>query len=195
MRWLVILFVLTGAVASARHASDQALARRLADPNTRESAVAEVVSSGNRKVPLLLSWTRKPPAGIGNSYEQYQLYVGLADVFGELRTEAAIPFLIKYIGIDRTPMGNSWMKTPNVVEHRMAAVKALMRIGKVASLAVIQASSDGHMTGEDRLAAIYVVSSVRDVPEARIFLYEALGEANLQRHWAEDGISSLEGGH
>ncbi len=98
---LIIPIMLSVAVASAWNAGDRALARRLADPQTRESAVAEVVTLGNRKVPLLLSWTRKPPGGL-NFMERWELDIGLADVFGQLKTEAAIPFLISHISMTRS---------------------------------------------------------------------------------------------
>jgi hypothetical protein len=42
------------------------------------------------------------------------------------------------------------------------------------------------------LAALFVVSRIAGVPGAKEFVLQALGEANLQRHWAEDGLKSLD---
>jgi hypothetical protein len=93
--------------------------------STRASAVAKLADLEPLRVPLLLLRTVHPPPGV----DVYELNIGLADVFGKLRTKEAIPFLVKNITIDRTRAVNTWMKTPEVIEQRLAAVAALDRIG------------------------------------------------------------------
>jgi len=83
------------------------------------------------------------------------------------------------------------MKAPEVIERRLPAVVALIQIGAEASKALISASWEC-MATEDRLAAIFVVSRIKDVPEARALLAQALGEANMQRHWADEGLKLLD---
>jgi hypothetical protein len=89
---------------------DRALAVSLANDTTEEAAIASIVASGRGKVPLLLSWTKKPPPHV----LECALDTGLADVFGRLRTKEAIPFLVKIISMYRS-CGISlapWLKVP-----------------------------------------------------------------------------------
>jgi hypothetical protein len=143
------------------------LANMLATEQTRKDAVAFVVSSGNTYVPLLLSWTRTAPPGVNMS----QLYVGLADAFGELKTEEAIPFLIGNISMERTRVSLSvsdpWDKGPDVVEARLPAVAALIRIGPPSAKATYPLW--WHMSDQDRLAGMYVIARVGEQREASDF--------------------------
>jgi hypothetical protein len=184
---LSVLLTVVGTIAcvpvAAQVTSDQELARQLANESTRQDAVDKIAASGADRVPVLLSWTRMPPAQVNI----YQLYVGLADVFGRLRTREAIPFLIENISLRRGIEAPPWTKMPQVVEDRLPAVGALIRIGPDASMALIRTSWET-ARAEERLAAIFVVSQVKDVPEARGFLVAILGEANLERFWAEEGL-------
>jgi hypothetical protein len=126
---------------------------------------------------------RMPPAQV----DEYELFLGLADAFGRLKTEAAIPFLIKHINIQRgLAAPNIWMKTGEVIQQRMPAIGALIQIGPPASKALI--GTWPPRQEEDRLATIFVVSQISGVPEARGFLASAMGEANLEHHWAGEGL-------
>ena len=184
----MLVFAAFMASASRAQNSETELARRLSNDATRATAIASVLEGAKRDIPLLLLWTRKPPAHIETS----GLYVGLAEVFGQLQTKEAIPFLIKNIGLQRWPSSpNTWMKTPEVIEARSPAVTALIRIGPDASRAIIRTGLQG-MTPEDRLAAIFVVGRIKGVPESVGFLSSILGEANLERHWAEQGLKQVE---
>ena len=177
MKLTTAFVAMTAAPTMAQHITDQELARLLASDATRAQAVAQIATSGSAKVPLLLSWTEKPPIGV----EKVKLYLGLAEVFGRLRTTKAVPFLIKNITLQDWPESpNTWMKTPEVIEARMPAVAALIRIGPEASIALIRAPITG-LTPEERLAAIFVVSRSMQVPEAREFLVSILGQANMER--------------
>lgn len=181
-----IAMVMGCVVVSAQEASDQELARLLANDSTRQSAVDKIVAAGGAKVPLLMSWTRTSPAQV----EERGLYIGLADAFRELKTKEAIPFLIKNISLHRWHDVNIWLKTGQVIEERLPAVAALVRIGPAAAKALIAGFSKP-MVAEDRLAAVFAVSRIAD-PEARAFLSSALGEANVQRYWAEQGLQALD---
>ncbi len=66
-------------------------------------------------------------------------------------------------------------------------MKALIRIGPDGAAAVAHAAWE-HMGYEDRLASLIVVSRVGEGTEAREFILRALGEANLQRDWAEETL-------
>ena len=181
----IAALLLTCAVAMAEDSKDRQLASQLAEPNSRKRAVAALVaSSTTSNIALLLQWTRTPPRGV----DQVELDIGLAEAFGELRTEDAIPFLIRNISLQAPPSSpDVWMKTPEVIRGRLPAVAALIRIGPRASRALIQAFSK--LRNEDRLAALVVVSQVQGVPEARGFLASVLGQANMERIRAEEGLS------
>jgi len=60
--------------ASEPDPSDLDLARRLTsgEPEVRQAAVDQIVNAGAKNVPLLLSWTRKPPNGV----DAYRAHVG-----------------------------------------------------------------------------------------------------------------------
>ena len=174
--------------ASQGGASDRALADSLANDTTRQAAIASIMASGSSKVPLLLSWARKPPRHVlGCGLDD-----GLADAFGELKTKEAIPFLIKNIGMYRS-CGVSlgpWLKGPAAIEWNLPAVGALVKIGADASKGVIAEFHD--IAEENRMAAIFVVSQIKGVPEAQVFLAAAVGRANGERYWAEEGIKLLD---
>ncbi len=94
---LLVGFIAVGAAPSA-HDRDIRIARQLSSEKTRKAAVAEVVSAKGLFLPRLIEWTEAPPSGV-NSYD---LATGLADCFAELRTNRAIPFLVKNIAIERS---------------------------------------------------------------------------------------------
>jgi hypothetical protein len=172
--------------SEAQYRSDGDLARALADPDNRAAAVSYVVASGAAKIPLLLSWTISPPPGI----DGFELKLGLADAFGRAKTAEAVPFLVRNISIDRTGAVNTWLKSPQAVQQRLAAANALIEIGPAAADALFHAWP-GMAEPRDRLATIFVISRLGDIPGARNFLVMALGEANLQRSWAEMGLAGL----
>ena len=121
--------------------------------------------------------------------ERIGLYIGMAEAFGRLKTRDAIPFLVKNITLQYWPASPSvWMKTPEVVRSRLPAVAALVQIGPDAAAALIRTRWVG-LSSEERLAVILVVSRAPETPESQSFLLTVLGEANLQRYWAEDGLN------
>ena len=169
------------------------LAGRLADLATRDAAVEEVVGAPATFTPVLLAWTTNPPDGVRAS----DLDVGLAEAFDRMKTEAAVPFLIRVISIKRIGVTLApWIKGPSNVEYEYPAAEALVRIGPPAAAAVIKAAQ-GPMTQEERLLAIFVVGQTdgvpgsRGVPSSREFLTRALAQANDERVWAENGLAQL----
>ena len=176
--------------ACAQESMDLPLARLLSDESTRRIAVAEIVAAGGGKTATLLSWTWNPP----DQVDKYGLYVGLADAFGQLRAIEAIPFLIKNISLDRTQAVNTWLKTPKVIQERLASVAALVEIGPEACTPLIKASW-GPMAPEDRRAAIFAVArtcSGAKSEQAREFLSSAQAEAKMDGYWAEEGLKALD---
>lgn len=184
----VILVAWSSVAAFAQGANNKDLAGLLADDRTREGAVESIVGTDKSVVARLLAWASAPPPGVS----EYGLNIALAEVFGRLKTKDAIPFLIKNISLERWPASpDTLMKTPEVIESRMPAVAALVQIGPEASKALIRRPWEG-MSDEGRLAAIFVVSQVRDVPEARAVLSSVLGRANMERFWAQKGLELLD---
>jgi hypothetical protein len=188
----IAAMAIASAIAPGQTAGDQDLAGLLANETTRQSAVAQIGDSGQSKVPLLLSWTRTPPSQV----DRYELYIGLADAFSQLKTRDAIPFLIKNISLHRWSGDvNIWLKTPKVIEERLPAVQALIAIGPDASKMLIRTFWEPPLVGEDRAAAIFaisVIASGTNDPEVRAFLSSVLGEASLERRLAEEGLGALD---
>lgn len=172
--------------AFAQRLSDTQIAKELANPLTRERSVAAIMQSRRPNIATLLSWATTPPVAL----DQHELRVGLADAFAALGAKQAIPFLISNITLQRSvPDPDTWMKTEQVIKSRLPAVNALIQIGPAAATAVIQAYK-GLTDPTGRLAAIFVVSHTNDASVAqREFLISVVGQANLERHFAEEGLS------
>ena len=177
-----ILFV--GQMGFSQSPGDLTLARQLATESERQEAVEKIATSEPGRIPLLLSWTRTPPTSV----QRTELFIGLANVFGRLRTTQAIPFLVANISLHKEFEEPPWLKTAKVIQERLPAVGALVEIGPDASRAIIGRSWE-HATTEDRIAAVFVVSQITGVPEARGFLASVLGEANIEKYWAEKGLN------
>jgi len=187
-RIIIAMMAAVARIAAAQAFNDPELARMLSDGRTREAAVASIVAAGAARVPSLLSWTRTPPRGV----DRTELYVGMAEAFGALRTKEAIPFLVQHISIE--PWISSpdvWAKPSDVMEERLPAVGALIRIGPEAAKAILSRAWDS-MGYNDRLAALVVLSRVGEGPEARRFILAALGEANLERERAQEALTVLD---
>ena len=141
-------------------------------------------------MPLLSLWAEHPPPHV----DQDGLYIGMADVFARLRARAAIPFLIRNLGVSRDQLGDPWLKTAERIENVYPMAAALIAIGPEAC-EVLAAASEQPMRREDRLVAIFVVARVvsrgGSFPEAREYLSSAAGQANQERLWAEEGLRHL----
>jgi hypothetical protein len=184
----ILFLVVTGvtSTASAQNVRDVDLARRLADPGTRADAIAGIVTSEPGNIQRLLSFGEAPPPHLNRT----ELFIGLAELFGQLRTKEAIPFLIKNISLARWVRPNIWSKTPHSVEEHLPAVAALIAIGPEASRALTSLEWL-HMTVEDHLAAIFVISRIGD-PASKAFLLSAVAEAGMERSYAEEGLKLLD---
>jgi hypothetical protein len=66
----------------------------------RNAAVEEAITLGDSVVPNLLAEAESPTVSSGDATRQQQ--VSLCQIFGRLRTEKAIPFLIRNAHIDET---------------------------------------------------------------------------------------------
>jgi hypothetical protein len=190
------LFWLCG---NAQEVSDEELAHLLSNQDTQRRTVDRIVVSGN-KLPLLLSWSTKPPSGL-DPFELEALNVGLADVFGQLKTRGAIPFLVKNISMQRSifSMPAIGLKTYKVVLERMPAVAALINIGTPA-LRPLEDAYNNVPPPENRLPIMFTISHIvtamskqdSEKENAQAFLGSALAELNLQRRYAQDALNVLE---
>jgi len=193
LRGLALIVTSASCAVWAQSAGDLALARELSDSRTRSTAVEEILASHGRVLPLLLSWAAAPPSDV-NSYE---LAIGLADVFGGLKTREAIPFLIRNLGLNRDQRVNLWLKAPEVIERGLPAVAALVNIGAEAASALIRAYWEP-MLAEDRPAAIFAITRIvkvlspTAVPEAPAFLRSATAKLRIESRYAEEGLTYLE---
>jgi HEAT repeat protein len=82
-----------------------------------------------------------------------------------------------------------WMKTPAVVEERLPAATALIRIGPEAEKALIRALW-GTISSLDRPKAIFAVARIGG-PEARSFLYQVITENTFENTLANRGLNGV----
>jgi hypothetical protein len=124
VRALIIVTFVCG-MATAQRNDDTELARMLSNPDSRQRAIEEILARPDSKIPMLLSWTRKPPSQVN----EFGLSIGLIDAFGEMKSKEAIPFLIKNISRQRSQIGapNIFLKSAQAIESRVPAVAALIR--------------------------------------------------------------------
>jgi hypothetical protein len=192
-RLLVVIPVVAMAMAggpleSAAGLSDAALAKALADENGRAYAVNLVATSDGRQLPLLLSWTKSPPPGV----DAYDLDAGLADVFGRLRTKAAIPFLISHITLFRSRFTTTIKERTisldrlDQVESNMPAVAALVHIGR-AALPLLEQAYYGPTTSDERCALLSVIYRIND-PESVDFFERVRLMLEQERSFASEAI-------
>lgn len=179
-------------VTSAQENNETELARLLSNEATQEQTVESLVASPDKvRLALLLSWTKDPPRQL-NIVERAELYIGMTEVFGRLRTTTAIPFLIENISLQLPATPNVWTKTAASIEERVPAVAALIAIGPDAAKALISAPRE-RMASEDRLAATFVISQIGTTPDAREYLLSVVKQGNrLERYWAEEGLKRLD---
>lgn len=188
IRAVLIAIATSGLMAAQQRPGDNELARLLANESSRRSAIDQIVADGGREAALLLSWTLNPPTAV----DKHELDVGLADAFGRLRTGEAVPFLINNIRIQRWAWDfQSWLREPQEIESAFPAVAALIRIGPAASKALAGYWLQSVPT-DSRLPIIFVMSRIAqespDAKDERAFLSSVLGEANIERAWAEEGL-------
>jgi len=188
---LMAVAVLVASAGLAQDIADFDLARLLSNDDTRKRAIEAIVNSRSKKLHLLLSWSRRPPAHV----DEFALRTGLIDAFGELKSREAIPFLIKNISVQRTPYGapNVFMKTEETIESRVPAVAALVKVGPDCLPALYEYYSTA--APDDRLAVIVIVSRIaatmKEPESPRGFLSSVAGQANMEHFWAEEGLKHL----
>jgi hypothetical protein len=209
MRTAPLLFVslLAAWVAPSQDLGDKELARRLSDYATQKDAIAKVIAAGADKVPLLLSWAAHPPADLPG-LDEYFLDIALADIFGQLKTKEAIPFLAANISMHRWPYmnPNMWRRSPQTVVEEMPAAAALIALGRDALPNVIETVKRTPLdpsSYEDYLAAVFVAPRIAVTPEdknktrdflsATLALSKALsaGGAPELGSWAQNGLELL----
>jgi len=161
------------------------LPRLLANEADRPRAISFVAASRVERVPLLLDLAKTSPPDV----DEHDLHVGLADAFGALKVTESIPFLLRNLTLRRDSVVDlrPWLKTGEVIERSFPAVAALISIGPDASKAAMRAY-DQAMKPEERLAAVFVVSQIRGVPEARSFLSTVASRADIERFFAQQGM-------
>ena len=170
--------------------SDMEIARMMSQGESRQAAILEIVANRTRMLPVLLAWTNEPPRDL----DVYEFRIGLADVFGALKAQEGIPFLVRNIGLDRTGEPNTWIKNPRSIKYRLPAVGALIEIGR-SSIPPLIAASWEPLTQQDRRAVIFAISQIettRDEAQmVREFLTEVVADSEAARYWASVGLLRL----
>jgi hypothetical protein len=134
-------------------------------------------------VKWMLRWTEAPPSGIN----RLDLDRGLIGAFGSLKVEKAIPFLIRQINF-RSPVA-VWGSGAQTIVELSPAIKALLQIGKPASVPLIRAYSQP-LTPEDRLAIVFTLAQLQD-QTAKDFLMQVRRHACAEAYRAGQGLKLL----
>lgn len=183
----IFLAALTWPALAQPPQPSRALAERLANDATREFVIAQLAQDPS-VIPVLLELTQDPPVDV----DVHELHIGLIEAFGRLKVSAAIPFLIRNIGLRRDRFIDlaPWLKKRRQIDETFPAISALISIGPLAATAIIRERA-GLKNQDDRLAAICVVSSIDGVATAPEFLREAQQWGRLEAYWAMEGLRNL----
>jgi len=93
-----IAFLACGGVLTGQNITPAELPALLAKTADRQKVISFVNASRSERLPLLLRLSTAPtPVNV----DPHDLYVGLADAFGALKTTEAIPFLLTHIVLPR----------------------------------------------------------------------------------------------
>jgi hypothetical protein len=181
--WSVLILGIGFAGAQTLAPSDDALAVMLADDLHQSEIIPKMLPYLETKRSLLLRWTEHPPAGIS----QLNLFDGLADVFGRLKMQEAIPFLI--CRIDHTALYQWRNKAPDTIRERMPYVKALIRIGVPAATFLERAYSEP-LTPDQRILILYTIGQIEDPSEeTRLFLKRVRADTERQLEFIDQGLA------
>ena len=157
----------------------------VAGEDTRQQAVSFVSASRRGRIPLLMQLTTESFPNV----DDHSLQVGLADVFGEVKADESIPFLLRHLILRRSEGADfaPWTKIDPVVLRSFPCIRALVSIGARASKALIKEFAGGN-DSEGRLAAIFVVAHIPGVPEASGFLKGVSNPTVLERYYIDRGL-------
>jgi len=162
---LVIIGIGFGCLAAQAQDENDRLVRLLVNDKTQAKTVADIVASGHDKMSLLLSWTKNPPGRL-DPFELETLKVGLADIFGQLKTNEAVPFLVKNIRMQRSIflMPGFGLKEGRVVLERLPAVAALVKISTPA-LESLERALYVAPPSENRLPFAFAITHTSELDE------------------------------
>jgi len=165
LRMLVIIGIGFGCLAAQAQDENDRLVRLLVNDKTQAKTVADIVASGHDKMSLLLSWTKNPPGRL-DPFELETLKVGLADIFGQLKTNEAVPFLVKNIRMQRSIflMPGFGLKEGRVVLERLPAVAALVKISTPA-LESLERALYVAPPSENRLPFAFAITHTSELDE------------------------------
>ncbi len=159
------------------------LARLLANDKTRVRAIDKIVRRAKDLEPVLLGWTKGLPPGV----DKYNLYFGLMEAFGRLRSKDAIPFLVDNIDW-RYPVA-AWHKGREAIIANSPAIAALLSIGPDATVPLMKAYNRP-LTPDERMAVVFTLAQLKD-PSAKEFLKEIRGRTYWELYRAEQGLALL----
>jgi hypothetical protein len=186
---LALICVMCSIGMPAQQLTPKALAGLVAGDDTREQVVSFVSESRRERIALLMELTTASFPGV----DDHSLQVGLADLFGELKVDESIPFLVSHLILRRSEGADfaPWTKVDAVVLRSFPCVQALVSIGANASKALIKEYA-GRNASENRLAAIFSVAHIPGVPEAAGFLEGVSSPTFLERDYINKGLLALQ---
>jgi hypothetical protein len=193
----LLVVVVAGKGGPPPLADGLALARSLSSlSGERAEAVKRVIGSPEEALPYLIAWTKKPPEGKepGNSF----LKLSMIEIFGQLRTKEAIPFLVSHISCDLNVMNTVWMGGPERMASSLPAVKALLRIGPDATPELLRALANlpycpswTECKRKDRIAIVVTLAFLKD-PRARSALEKETEHSSIEGEVAFEALKWLD---
>lgn len=141
--------------------SPDSLLRLFSDPATSRQGVDIVKAAGAKYIPTLLKWTIDVPSSFATEMGVHR--IGLADAFGELKVKQAIPFLLKYLDMDREidriiTNGSNFRYQADL--KNKPAMTALIKIGEIEPLLKVYYSNG--MTLYEREKLLVVICEMAD---------------------------------
>lgn len=167
--------------------TQEVLARGLASSSRADRIAASEAAVATPSETLLLfrKWERNVPFGVAGE----QLYLSMIEVYGRLKAEDGIPFLIDHISWTEASTGGMWLKKPEIVASRLPAVHALLQIGRPATSPLINAYYK--TAGEDRWAIVLTLVLMKD-PKARETLVEINRQASILLIMSEAALTRFD---
>ena len=167
------------------------------DEQRAEHAVSVLIEMDEEAIPALLEWTESPDADkrwwalrvlAGSPLSQAEWLIAfLNDPAAEVRQCAALGLSIKPDDNATEPLVRALSDEDTLVSN--LAVKALVKIGKVAVPSLIENVKNGLQSS--RILALRALVEIRDHRAIPVMMQVMNEESALLQHWAKEGLERL----
>jgi hypothetical protein len=168
------------------------IVRQFESAELRESFLARLSPQDKSTERLLLAMLEAYRSQLETRFEFHGVRVGLADAFGVMGSEEAIPWLIANITLWRyggfMQDMNRWNHASDSLEKAFPAVRALVRIGP-AAVDALRVAYQTKLDRETQLAIVFALSRMKD-PTAKEVLKYVQYDINQLQHFVKEGLAA-----